>query len=308
MTEQQVDQRPSQQQRNQPQGATAGDAPADPMRVLVVGGAGHVGGILRPVLEQRHRIAYMDISPVADAEDQTVVGSVTDARAVKEATRDVDAVIYLAMGIAYGESEDAQSDNGGPDAVQRCFDVNAQGVYRVLREALENGARRFVYASTLSVYGFRRPTPITEAHPPNAWRPYGLTKRLGEHVCEIAGMNYPDATIVGLRLVHPLSAEQHEKRQAWLDAGSTGPPPNLRGLTAPRKKKRAQQQNARTGAKRGGWIRAGIGPTDLQRLFLAALELQQPGVHFVQASGDQTGDLCPNGGAHALLGWTPQGE
>lgn len=306
MTEQQVDRTPKQAQHPSNRRAPAGATQTDALRVLVVGGAGHVGAILRPALEQHHHVSYMDIKPVADAENRTYVGSVTDERAVREVVSDVDAVVYLAMGIDSGYTDDLEFDPAKPDPVQRNFDVNIQGLYRVLRQALNIGVRRFVYASTLSVYNSAtRPKPVDESNPPDAWRPYGMTKRLGEHVCELAAMNYPDATITGLRLVHPLTPEQNEKHQAWLAAGAAGPSPTLR----PNARNRPQQLR-RKGLRRENTLgRYGpLAPNDLGRLFLAALELQHPGAHLVQASGDRSGEVCPNDAARALLGWEPTGE
>lgn len=247
------------------------------LRVLVVGGAGHVGGIIRESLEARHTVTYFDLNPVPGAENRTRVGSVTDEDAVAEAVADVEAVVYLAM----GRATEKPAADGKPDGLQSMFDVNTQGVYRVLRQALKAGVRRFIYASSLSVYArLGRPSVVDESDEPDAFHSgYGLTKRLGERVCEMAGMNHPDAIIVGLRLIHPLSDSQHVDYLANLEAHR----------------------------RRGTWF-AALAPGDTRRLFLAALALDKPGVHMLQTSGDLSGERYPNDTARALLGWEPEGK
>ncbi|MFW6060727.1 MAG: NAD-dependent epimerase/dehydratase family protein [Phycisphaeraceae bacterium] len=236
------------------------------MNVLLIGGGGHVGSILRPALEAAHRVHHLDLKPVPGAEDRTITASVTDEAALAEAVAGRDAVVYLAMG----------RFNPKPE-VQSMFDVNVQGVYLALRHAMKAGVRRFVYASTLSVYQLaRRKAPLDETREPDSWDTYGLTKRLGEQVCEIGSRRYPEATITALRLMLPLNEHRWEKHQTHPDRAHTGSYPT--------------------------------GPRDLQRLFLAALALQQPGMHVVQATGDQEGEHFPHDRARELLGWMPQGE
>lgn len=239
------------------------------LRVLVVGGAGHVGTIISPALEDRHAVRYFDLEPVPGAADRTVIGSVTDAAAVERAVADVDAVVYLAMGRHHDTP-------GGPDKVQSQFDVNAQGVYRVLAQAMKVDVRRFIYASSMSVFtSGNRPPRIDESYEPDCWHEYGLTKRLGERVCEIAGLNHPEATIVGLRLVLPLNETQY--RQHVTNEGK-------------------------------GYHKAyPLGPKDTQRLFLAALALDRPGVHMIHSAGDITGERYSIDTANQLLGWRPEG-
>ena len=237
------------------------------MRLLVVGGAGFVGSILRPALESAHHCTYLDIKPVPGAEDRTTVGSVTDEAAVALATKNIEGVIYLAMGVG---PPGLHCDDIGP-----AFDVNVQGLYRVLTQSFAGGARTFVYTSTLSVYTeICKGRNVDEATPPNETRSYGLTKRLGEQVCQALAPAHPLATLVCLRLYQPRSDQQ------WND------PVN--------------------GAELRSWHT--LGPDDLRALYLASLNLHNPGCHILQASGDLDGTRFPNHRATALLGWQPQGR
>lgn len=238
----------------------------EPMNVLLIGGAGHVGSILRPALEAAHKVHHFDLQPVPGAEDRTTIASVTDHDAVKEAVAGRDAVVYLAMGDARKQHDHQPS-----------FDVNVQGVYLALRMALKAGVPRFIYTSSLSVYHLESlPKPADEDAEPNNWSTYGVTKRLGEHVCEIAGRRYPEATITALRLMLPFDDRRWERHQAGTSKRGKGYCPT--------------------------------GPQDIQRLYLAALALDKPGVHIVQATGDIKGERFKHDRVTELLGWAPRGE
>ena len=239
-----------------------------PSRVLLVGGGGHVGRILRPAFEAQYEVYYYDLNPVPDAESRTTVGDVIDKSAVQRAVADMDVVVYLAMGAVSHEdkAEHARSN----------FEVNVHGVYRVLKEAMRAGVRRFVYASSLSVYDNIARSPGTdESTPTNAWDVYGVSKRLGEHVCEMAAARYPDASVTALRLMRPLDEQQFEKYQ---------------------KREHSEKLSHPTG------------PEDIRRLFMAAVALDEPGMHTIQATGDKEGVYYPLTRARQVLGWSPQGE
>lgn len=49
----------------------------------------------------------------------------------------------------------------------------------------EKGLRRFVYASSSSVYGEARSFPMKEDHPTHPVSPYGVTKLAAEHLCRL---------------------------------------------------------------------------------------------------------------------------
>jgi UDP-N-acetylglucosamine 4-epimerase len=59
-------------------------------------------------------------------------------------------------------------------------DVNARGTLNVLDAARQSGVRRFVYASSSSVYGDEATLPKREDKIGNVLSPYALTKRIGE--------------------------------------------------------------------------------------------------------------------------------
>ena len=237
------------------------------MRVLVIGGAGYVGSILRPALEEHHDCTFLDLRPVAGARGRCLIGDVNDEAVLAQAMAAQEAAVWLAMGgsVADGNSHCLT----GP-----AFEVNVRGFYRFLRAAEQAEIRRIVFSSSLSVYERARARGrICERVEPDAWQPYGLSKRLGERLCELDAQRVPEATVVSLRLMLP--------------------------------KNEADWPGNEYAAERSYHP---LGPEDVRSLYLAALRLVQPGAHAVQATGDLGGKQYPNDAATALLGWVPQGR
>jgi UDP-glucuronate 4-epimerase len=85
------------------------------------------------------------------------------------------------------------------EAPQRYVSVNVDGLASLLDAARTHGARRFVFASSSSVYGNSRKVPFAEGDPvDNPISPYAATKKAGELLCH-AYAHLFDLTIPCLR-------------------------------------------------------------------------------------------------------------
>jgi nucleoside-diphosphate-sugar epimerase len=179
----------------------------------------------------------------------------------------MDAVVHCAMG---------RTPRDAPDS----FDVNVKSVYLTLRAAHEAGVPHAVYISSMSVYReptVRRPVPLTESVPPDATDVYGLTKRLGEQVCQAATIEWGRSVTV-LRLAWP-TADEH-----WPAWGLPGVPELVRTSD--------------------GVPIEGTAATDLAAALLAALEYRD-GYQVFTISGDRGANLWRTDRARELLGWEP---
>ena len=84
----------------------------------------------------------------------------------------------------------------------RCFDTyvrnNIVATQRLLEAAKNVELKRFIYASSSSVYGESNRFPMTETITPHPVSPYGVTKLAGEHLCHLYRQNF-GIPIVALR-------------------------------------------------------------------------------------------------------------
>ncbi|MFH1622593.1 MAG: SDR family oxidoreductase [Candidatus Omnitrophota bacterium] len=74
-------------------------------------------------------------------------------------------------------------------------DVNINGTLNLLRACKENRIKRFVFASSSSVYGDVNVFPEKEDFLPQLISPYALSKLAGEYYCQIFKVNYNLETV-----------------------------------------------------------------------------------------------------------------
>ncbi|MCX5372565.1 SDR family oxidoreductase [Streptomyces sp. NBC_00015] len=144
------------------------------MRVLLTGHQGYLGTVMAPVLAAAgHEVVGLDAGLFADcvlgpppADPQ---GHRVDLRDVTaEHVAGVDAVIHLAA---------LSNDPLGSLAPDLTYDINHHASVRLARLAREAGVRRFLYASTCSVYGAAGGGDlVTEDAPLRPVTPYAESK------------------------------------------------------------------------------------------------------------------------------------
>ncbi len=162
------------------------------LKVLVTGGSGFIGShVLDQLVAAGHEPRNLDLvpSPWHGAELDTTIADLTDDDAVAAAVRGCDAVVHLA----------AMADvNQVVDAPGRTDAVNVRGTFNLLEAARAAGVPRFVYASTIWVYGN---APGPEPHdedtplrlPPHL---YTATKLAGEMYCRSFQTMYGVSTTI----------------------------------------------------------------------------------------------------------------
>ena len=150
--------------------------------VLVTGGAGYVGSALVPrLLDAGYRVTVMDLylygrdvfRAYRGDRLREVEGDVRDAKLVRQALGGADALVHLAC-ISNDPSYDLDPRLGKS--------INFDAFEPLLQSATEAGVRRFVYASSSSVYGLRDEPDITEALEPKPLTDYSRYKALCEDI------------------------------------------------------------------------------------------------------------------------------
>lgn len=131
--------------------------------VLVTGGAGYVGARLVPkLLNAGYRVKVLDLYLFGDdvlraVKDHPALtqiqGDIRDRRIVDEAMRGCDAVIHLAC-ISNDPSFELDPLLGKS--------INYDAFFGLVESAKAGGVRRFIYASSSSVYGVKEEENVTE--------------------------------------------------------------------------------------------------------------------------------------------------
>lgn len=151
--------------------------------VLVTGGTGFIGArtcayLIRNLGCQVTALDDLSNSSRASVSDlpelRVVIGDVRDAATVEPLLWSHPWVLHLACRTILTCADDPDSD----------LSVNAHSTLRMLeflRRARPPGFRRFLYASSTSIYGNCRHIPTDELDPPNILNHYAATKLLGEN-------------------------------------------------------------------------------------------------------------------------------
>ncbi len=158
-------------------------------RVLVTGSDGFIGShLVEELLKEGYEVkafalynsfntwGWLDTLPKETLDKiEVFTGDVRDPNAVREAMKDVDAVMHLAALIAIPFSYYA------PDTY---VDTNIKGTLNVLQAARDLGNKRVLVTSTSEVYGTAQYVPIDEKHPYQGQSPYSATKIGADRLAE----------------------------------------------------------------------------------------------------------------------------
>ncbi|MEU7743177.1 SDR family oxidoreductase [Nonomuraea sp. NPDC049158] len=159
------------------------------MRVLLTGHQGYLGTVMSPVLAGAgHEVIGLDSGLFADCvlgpRPDDPQGLAVDLREVPaEALAGFDAVVHLAA---------LSNDPLGSLAPELTYDINYHASVRLARLAREAGVRRFLYASTCSVYGAAGGDDlVTEEAPLRPVTPYAESKvRVEDEVLKLADADF----------------------------------------------------------------------------------------------------------------------
>jgi len=176
------------------------------MRALVTGGAGFIGShLVERLLADGHEVVVLDDLSAGSLDNLPshqrltfVEGDIRDADRCAAACKGVTNVLHQA------------ARNSVPRSIahpQAALEVNVTGSFNLLRAAVDAGAKRFIYASSSSVYGADPRLPKQESHAPAAMSPYAATKAAVEQLARSWWHAYGLPT-VGLRYFNVFGPRQ----------------------------------------------------------------------------------------------------
>jgi nucleoside-diphosphate-sugar epimerase len=160
------------------------------MNILLAGGAGYIGSALAPELvERKYNVTVVDLFWFGDHLPENIARIKKNVLDLKEADlHGYDQVIFLS-----GLSNDPMAE----------FSPSANFIYNASAPAYlgyiskRAGVKRFIYASSCSVYGYTVDELYDEKSPTISNYPYGISKLQGEQA--VIQMQGTDFSVISLR-------------------------------------------------------------------------------------------------------------
>lgn len=290
------------------------------MRALVTGGAGFIGSNLADALiEQGHEVRILDNLSTGFAENLPpdalfFEGDICDEELVAEAVDGVEVIFH----------------QGARGSVAKSVETplvtdlwNVHGTLTMLEAARRGGVRRFVAASSSSVYGGVAPRPTVESAPLTPKSPYAVTKMTGEHYLRVYWELFGLET-VSLRYFNVYGPRQDPNSAyaavipKFIAALRAGEAPTIHGdglqsrdfafvadvvaanvaaATAPAESCAGKAYNVAGGSERS--------LLDLLEILADLLEVSVAPVHTESRAGDVRHSFADTTAARTDLGWAP---
>jgi len=179
--------------------------------ILITGAFGYLGGRIVKLLAQDGDVTVhlgsrnaLRRPPEWAAEGKVIAIDLASRASLDDACRGMDAIVHLA---AVNEIESASNP-------ERALEVNGMGTLRLLEAAQGRGVGRFVYLSTIHVYGSPLTGVITERRVPRPSHPYAITHRVAEDLL-LAAHDMKKMTAIVLRLSNGFGAPAAPDIDRW---------------------------------------------------------------------------------------------
>lgn len=149
---------------------------------LITGGAGFIGSnICEALLEMGHKVRCLDDFSTGKRENVEPLLKNPNFELIEADIRDFDACMDACKGVDYVSHQAAWGSV--PRSIEMPLlyeDINIGGTLNMMEAARQNNVKRFVYASSSSVYGDEPNLPKKEDRVGKVLSPYALTKKTNE--------------------------------------------------------------------------------------------------------------------------------
>ena len=154
---------------------------------LVTGGAGFIGSNLCEALtDMGYTVRCLDDLSTGNPEHVKMLEDRPNYTFIKGDIKDLDTCMEACKGVTYVLNQAAWG------SVPRSIEMplfyeenNIRGTLNMMEAARQNGVKKFVYASSSSVYGDHPVLPKKEGQEGNLLSPYALTKRTNEEYAKL---------------------------------------------------------------------------------------------------------------------------
>lgn len=149
---------------------------------LVTGGAGFIGSNLCEALtDMGYTVRCLDDLSTGKQENVDFLAGRGNYTFIKGDIRDLDTCMKACEGVDYVLNQAAWGSV--PRSIEMPLlyeEINIRGTLNMMEAARQNGVKKFVFASSSSVYGDHPVLPKVEGQEGNLLSPYALTKRVDE--------------------------------------------------------------------------------------------------------------------------------
>ncbi len=166
------------------------------MHYLVTGGAGFIGSnIVEELVKKGEKVRVLDNFSTGERENlkefendiELIEGDIRSYHTVMQAVKGIDIVLHQAALPSVPRSiYDPITTN----------EINITGTLNLLDASKEAKVKKFVFASSSSVYGDTPELPKKEDMPVNPLSPYAVSKLAGEKYCQVFSKVYGLHTVI----------------------------------------------------------------------------------------------------------------
>lgn len=149
---------------------------------LVTGGAGFIGSNLcEAITDMGYQVRCLDDLSTGKQENIDFLADRENYTFIKGDIRDLDTCMAACEGVDYVLNQAAWGSVPRSIKMPLLYEeINIRGTLNMMEAACRQGVKKFVYASSSSVYGDHPVLPKTEGQEGNLLSPYALTKRVAE--------------------------------------------------------------------------------------------------------------------------------
>ncbi|HQB31783.1 MAG TPA: SDR family oxidoreductase [Erysipelotrichaceae bacterium] len=159
---------------------------------LITGGAGFIGSnLVEAILEMGYKVKCLDDLSTGNQKNVDIFLSNPNYEFIKGDIKDFETCLKVSEGVDYVLNQAAWGSV--PRSIEMPIfyaQTNIIGTLNMLEASRQNKVKKFVYASSSSVYGDEPTLPKKEGREGNLLSPYALTKRVDEEYAKIYSKLY----------------------------------------------------------------------------------------------------------------------
>lgn len=164
----------------------------DKSRVLITGGSGYFGSLLRDRLVARgSKVRVFDLTDAADrvSDVEFIQGDIRDPARVAVACAGCDVVYHCVAQVPLAKDHEL------------FHSVNVTGTEVLLKAGVAARVAKVIYVSSSAVFGVPKTNPVSEHTEPTPAEAYGRAKLAGERLCDCFAELGLDVTIIRPRTI-----------------------------------------------------------------------------------------------------------